>query len=106
VGLRLRAELPRLSKLHRPAAPRRGPRFDRAPQGQAPGSFTRVVVGDLKPDVLSQLAEDGGLGVLRDLAHLYHYYIHGPAGNAFMCAGLRGRADGGWQRVAPRARPA
>jgi len=48
-------------------------------------SFTRVVVGDLKSEVLAALAdEDGALSVLRDLAHLYHYYIHGPKGNAFM----------------------
>lgn len=59
-----------------------------APQAGAAGaaaSFTRVVVGDLKPDVLAALAdEDAALGVLRDLAHLYHYYTHGPKGNAFM----------------------
>ncbi|GBF97420.1 hypothetical protein Rsub_09586 [Raphidocelis subcapitata] len=51
-----------------------------APAG---ASFTRVVVGDLKPDVLAALADpEAALGVLRDLAHLYHYYIHGPGGNA------------------------
>ena len=50
----------------------------------AGGSFTRVVIGDLKPEVLGAIAEDGGLSVLRDLAHLYHYYIHGPKGNAFV----------------------
>ena len=49
------------------------------------GGFTRVVVGDLKPDALAALADEGAaLGVLRDLAHLYHYYLHGPKGNAFM----------------------
>lgn len=58
-----------------------------APEGggaPAGGSFTRVVIGDLKPEVLSAISEDGGLSVLRDLAHLYHYYIHGPKGNAFV----------------------
>jgi hypothetical protein len=43
-----------------------------------------VVVGDLKPETLAALVDDGALSVLRDLAHLYHYYIHGPTGNAFM----------------------
>lgn len=63
-----------------------------APRG---ASFTRVVVGDLKPDVLGALADpEGALGVLRDLAHLYHYYIHGPGGNAFMWA----PPLGGWER--------
>jgi hypothetical protein len=55
------------------------------PSAPASPGFTRVVVGDLKPDVLAALSDDeGALGVLRDLAHLYHYYIHGPRGNAFM----------------------
>ncbi|KAI8466921.1 MAG: hypothetical protein J3K34DRAFT_524164 [Monoraphidium minutum] len=60
-----------------------------APAGGGGASFTRVVVGDLKPDVLAALAEDGGLSVLRDLAHLYHYYIHGPKGNAFITPAAR-----------------
>lgn len=46
-------------------------------------SFTRVIVGDLKPDVLQQLAhDDQGLHICRELAHLYHYYLHGEAGNS------------------------
>lgn len=49
-----------------------------------------MVVGDLKPDVLGALAdEEAALRVLRDLAHLYHYYIHGPKGNAFMWVHLQ-----------------
>jgi hypothetical protein len=47
-------------------------------------SFTRVVIGDLKPDVLAQLQDEAGAqALLRDLAHLYHYYLHGARGNAF-----------------------
>lgn len=54
--------------------------------GSAGSSFTRVLVYELKPDVLAQLNDgDEGRGVLRDLAHLYHYYLHGPAGNSFTC---------------------
>ena len=46
------------------------------------GSFTRVVVGDLKPDILQQLADDtGGAHICRELAHVYHYYLHGEGGN-------------------------
>jgi hypothetical protein len=48
------------------------------------GSFTRILIYDLKPDVLGQLCdEDEGATVLRDLAHLYHYYLHGAKGNTF-----------------------
>ncbi|PRW58303.1 Structural maintenance of chromosomes flexible hinge domain-containing 1 [Chlorella sorokiniana] len=45
-------------------------------------SFTRVVIGDLKPDVLRQImdGEQGG-HVCQELAHLYHYYLHGEQGN-------------------------
>ncbi|KAF8056436.1 SMCHD1 [Scenedesmus sp. PABB004] len=52
--------------------------------GGGAASFTRVLIYDLKPDVLAQLCdEDEGAGVLRDLAHLYHYYLHAAGGNAF-----------------------
>lgn len=47
-------------------------------------SFTRVVVGDLKEDVLALLVGsdgDGAGSICRDLAHLYHYYLHGAKGN-------------------------
>lgn len=48
----------------------------------APTAFTRVVIGDLKPDVLAQLARDeGGQALCRELGHLYHYYLHGEGGN-------------------------
>lgn len=52
-------------------------------QGQTQGnSFTRVVVADLKPEVLEQIyAPDRYETVCRDLAHLYHYYLHGHQGN-------------------------
>ena len=54
-----------------------------ASQAQAPGSsFTRVVVADLKPEVLQQISDaDRYATVCRDLAHLYHYYLHGEHGN-------------------------
>jgi hypothetical protein len=45
-------------------------------------SFTRVLVYDLKDEVLEQLSDgDRGATILRDLAHLYHYYLHGEQGN-------------------------
>jgi hypothetical protein len=45
-------------------------------------SFTRVLVYDLKDEVLEQLSdEDQGATIVRDLAHLYHYYLHGENGN-------------------------
>lgn len=45
-------------------------------------SFTRVLVYDLKEEVLEQLSDgDRGATILRDLAHLYHYYLHGEHGN-------------------------
>lgn len=45
-------------------------------------SFNRVLVYDLKDEVLEQLSdEDRGATILRDLAHLYHYYLHGEKGN-------------------------
>ena len=43
-----------------------------------------MIIGDLKPDVLEQLQDEtGAQGLLRDLAHLYHYYLHGAEGNSF-----------------------
>jgi len=42
------------------------------------------MVYDLKPDVLEQLCDQGnGQSILLDLAHLYHYYLHGTQGNTF-----------------------
>jgi hypothetical protein len=46
-------------------------------------SFTRVLIGNLRPEVLSQLQEEGASQLLKDLAHLYHYYLHGVKGNSF-----------------------
>lgn len=55
-----------------------------ASTSSAAGSFTRVLIYDLKPDVLGQLTDEAeGQAVLRDLAHLYHYYLHGARGNTF-----------------------
>ena len=49
------------------------------PQGN---SFTRVVVADLRPEVLQQISDSEQYEtVCRDLAHLYHYYLHGEQGN-------------------------
>ena len=60
-----------------------------ATEGAAP-HWTRVTVARLKPDVLAALAADKGCRQLaRTLAHLYHYYVHGPAGRA------RGRGQEG-----------
>ncbi len=48
-------------------------------------SFTRVVIADLKPEVLQQIADsDRYEQVCRDLAHLYHYYLHGEYGNVHL----------------------
>lgn len=57
--------------------------------GSGGGSFTRIMVGQVKQSVLRQIADDAGMQqVCRDLSHLYHYYLHGPKGN-------RGSASGG-----------
>ncbi|GLI61005.1 hypothetical protein VaNZ11_003267, partial [Volvox africanus] len=45
-------------------------------------SFTRVTIANLRADVLDIVRDsESGAVVCRDLAHLYHYYLHGPAGN-------------------------
>lgn len=46
-------------------------------------SFTRVIIGDLKPEILRQMVGDGeqGPAICQELAHLYHYYLHGETGN-------------------------
>lgn len=52
-------------------------------------SFTRVMIGQVKPNVLCQIADEPGMQQLcRDLSHLYHYYLHGPQGS-------RGQRQGG-----------
>lgn len=45
------------------------------------GTFTRVTVADIKPDILQQFQGEEAENVCRQLAHLYHYYLHGPQGN-------------------------
>eukprot|EP00892_Ulva_mutabilis_P012666 jgi/Ulvmu1/9772/UM056_0012.1 len=44
-------------------------------------TFTRVTVADIKPDILEQFQGEEAENVCRQLAHLYHYYLHGPLGN-------------------------
>ncbi len=45
-------------------------------------SFTRVTIGQLKPTILRQIADEAAMQQLRrDLSHLYHYYLHGPQGS-------------------------
>jgi structural maintenance of chromosomes flexible hinge domain-containing protein 1 len=46
-------------------------------------SFTRVVVSGLKPDVIRQFQGEAAENVCKQLAHMYHYYLHGPDGNVF-----------------------
>lgn len=42
----------------------------------------RVTIGDLKGEILQQIADDDrGAQVCRELAHMYHYYLHGENGN-------------------------
>ena len=51
-------------------------------QENAGAGFTRVIIGELKAEVVRQLAEEAGVRQLcRSLAHLYHYYLHGDPGN-------------------------
>lgn len=55
---------------------------EEASAGSSSSSFTRVLIYDLKSEVLDQLCdEDRGATILLDLAHLYHYYLHGEQGN-------------------------
>ena len=55
---------------------------DATRENSSPTMFTRVSIMDLKPDILQELATDrNGQHVCRELAHLYHYYLHGPDGN-------------------------
>ena len=44
-------------------------------------SFTRVTVSTLKADVLKLFTADEGANISRELAHMYHYYLHGVGGN-------------------------
>uniref|UniRef100_A0A1D2ABE5 SMCHD1 ribosomal S5 domain-containing protein n=1 Tax=Auxenochlorella protothecoides TaxID=3075 RepID=A0A1D2ABE5_AUXPR len=50
--------------------------------GSEASGFTRVLLGGLKPEVLHQMLEEGADSrICRELAHLYHFYIHGEGGN-------------------------
>ena len=61
------------------AAP--GPAQSQATSESA-ASFTRVTIGQLKPAILKQMAEEVKKShIARTLAHLYHYYLHGERGN-------------------------
>ena len=55
------------------------------------GSFTRVVISDLKPEIVERM---GSEGLCPQLAHLYHYYLHGSEGNRRSAAGTGERAVG------------
>eukprot|EP00873_Tetraselmis_striata_P024857 jgi/Tetstr1/445121/TSEL_032919.t1 len=50
--------------------------------GEGPSSFTRVTVGMLKDSITEMIADsDHGARLCDELAHLYHYYLHGSTGN-------------------------
>jgi hypothetical protein len=51
--------------------------------GSEDGTFTHVLVSGLKPDIVRQFQGDAAENVCNQLAHLYHYYLHGPDGNIF-----------------------
>eukprot|EP00873_Tetraselmis_striata_P016358 jgi/Tetstr1/436622/TSEL_025418.t1 len=51
-------------------------------EGEGPSSFTRVTVGMLKDSITEMIADsDHGARLCDELAHLYHYYLHGSTGN-------------------------
>lgn len=50
-------------------------------QEEREDTFTRVTVSDVKPEILEQFQGEEAEHVCRQLAHLYHYYLHGPSGN-------------------------
>lgn len=50
--------------------------------GGGDDSFTRVTVATLKPDVLKLFTVEEGGNITRELAHMYHYYLHGASGNS------------------------
>lgn len=49
--------------------------------GGSSESFTRVTVSNLKADILKQFTAEEGGNICRQLAHMYHYYLHGANGN-------------------------
>jgi hypothetical protein len=42
-------------------------------------TFTRVTISNLKQDILDQFQEEEGASICKQLAHMYHYYLHGAA---------------------------
>jgi structural maintenance of chromosomes flexible hinge domain-containing protein 1 len=44
-------------------------------------SFTRVTVSNLKAEISKQFTQEEGHNICRQLAHMYHYYLHGAEGN-------------------------
>lgn len=51
-------------------------------------SFTRVTISNLKPGILKQFTVEEGANVCRQLAHMYHYYLHGAKGRTAEGAGM------------------
>ncbi|CAD7701409.1 unnamed protein product, partial [Ostreobium quekettii] len=52
-------------------------------KGDLGGSFTRVVVTNLKDEAKDLLLDEGWCGrMCHTLAHMYHYYIHGDRDSA------------------------
>ena len=51
-------------------------------------SFTRVIISNLTEPVFAACNAQGGMEQLcRELAHVFHYYLHGPDGNGQQPAG-------------------
>ena len=68
-------------------------------------SFTRVTIGQLKPAILKQMAEEVKKPhIARTLAHLYHYYLHGERGNRRPGSGSE--SEGGTKTGTSRGRAA
>ena len=41
-----------------------------------------MVVGNIKPEILQEMADDAdGKTLCSQLAHIYHYYLHGQRGS-------------------------
>ncbi|KAK3267358.1 hypothetical protein CYMTET_24075 [Cymbomonas tetramitiformis] len=55
-------------------------RLLREEESEGSPSFTRVLVSDLKEDVYEQLQRGDAGSACTDLAHIYHFYLHGPQG--------------------------
>ena len=58
------------------------------PDTQTATSFTRTIITDVKPNILQQIKDADALEKLaRQLADVYHYYLHGNHG------GMEGTSD-------------